>query len=61
MTLTAEQSQQIPKLIEEGKTIKEVAIYFGCSTKSVSDRIKRLRDVGIEVKTKRGRPLIKII
>jgi transposase len=59
-TLTIEQIKSIPVLIGEGKTIPEVAKFLNCHERTINSWIKKLRAEGLEVKTRVGRPKIKL-
>lgn len=45
-------------LIEEGKTIKEIAKHFNKSIPTINVYIRRLKDAGYTFKIKIGRPSI---
>jgi len=54
--LTKEQVLMIPLLLDEDKTLKEVAGLFGVSVPAISYWIRKLRDNGVEIRVnKRGR------
>jgi len=59
--LTKEQVLTIPLLVEQDKTLRQIADGFGVSVPAISYWIRRLRDEGVAVKVKgRGRkPLFK--
>lgn len=59
--LTKEQVLSIPGLIGEGKTYEEVANILGCKRTTVEKAVYRLRANGIEVITRKGRPIVKLI
>lgn len=59
-TLTIDEIKSIPILIAEGKTIGEVAKFLNCHERTINSWIKKLRNEGLEVKTRIGRPKINL-
>ena len=59
-SINTEQILTIPKLIDEGKTILQVAEHFNVHERTINKWIKRLREEGVEVNTKMGRPKLKL-
>ena len=55
--LTKEDILRIPEL-RESMTDTQIAEMFGCSRATVQRWVKKLKTLGIEVKSKRGRPEI---
>lgn len=53
--LTKEEVLQIPELITEKKTFKEIAITFGVHENTIKSWVRKLRKAGYKIKTKRGR------
>jgi transposase len=55
-----EQMKQIPDLVKDGLTNREIAFYFNCHPHTVKLALKRLRDAGYQLSPrKKGRPFDK--
>lgn len=58
--LTEEQVRSIPELYVKHGDLSGVAEELGISIRQLSNHIRRLRELGVEVKTKKGpRPILK--
>lgn len=52
--LTKEEILSIPSMVAQGMNLKAIAGVLGVSSRSINYQIKRLREAGIEVPTKKG-------
>jgi transposase len=53
--LSKEEVLKIPKLIEEKKSYKQIAIQFGVHETTIKNWVYKLRKIGYTIKTKRGK------
>lgn len=52
--MTPQQIKKLPKLLEDGNSIREIAKKFSCHRNTVGYWIKRLREKGFKLSVKKG-------
>lgn len=60
MRFKKEEVLQIPTLLEEGKTQKEISNIFNCHERTINYWVHRLRSSGYQLLVKRGAPRMKL-
>jgi uncharacterized protein YerC len=58
MYLTREQVEKIPEMLKEGQTQGDISIYYGTSLTCINRWVRVLRERGVKIPTKMGRPSI---
>lgn len=60
MKLTQQQILDIPRRVENSESYKTIAAEYKCGERTIAGWVKKLRDSGTKVDTKRGVKPIKI-